>query len=127
MEQAVLNDLKQLVADVPDGEFRPFAYYDKHLDCIRVQLFDCSFIEKRLNRYLTVLYANHRDGEPQAGFNIKGVRSLFERMGLSSIGVHRLTDVIDRMVKFYPDEAIERVKRKFGPVLGEENLQVSLA
>jgi hypothetical protein len=127
MEHVAIDDLKSLVQQGPDHAFRPFAYYDKHLDCIRVQLFDCSFTEKRLNRFLTVLHANHRDGEPNAGFNIKGVRSLFERMGLSATGVVKLTVLIDKLVQFYPDAAVEAVKRQFRPVLGEEDLEVSLA
>lgn len=126
MNTEAMDDLMSLVREAPEKAFRPFAYYDKHLDCIRVQLFDCSFTEKRLNRFITVLHANHRDGE-HAGFNIKGVRSLFERLGLSLTGVIKLTDLLDALVRYYPDAAVEAVKRHFRPVLGEENLSVSLA
>ena len=128
MEQALLNEMRELAkAEGLAGDFRPFAYYDKHLDCIRVQLFDCSFTEKRLNRFVTVLNANHEAEERLAGFNIKGVRHLFEQLGLSATAVHRMTAVIDSLAKFYPDSVLEQVKRHFRPVLDEEQLEVSLA
>jgi hypothetical protein len=127
MNDLTLKELSDLIGSSGNEPFRPFAYYDKHLDCIRVQLFDCSFTEKRLNRFFTLLEANHRQGEQHAGFNIKGVRSMFERMGLPVKGVIKMTAVLDAIVQFYPDAAIEAVKRQFYPVLGEENLDVSLA
>ncbi len=107
-----------------EGKFQPIAYYDKHLDCIRVQLFDCSFTEERLNKFLTVLHANHHENDV-AGFNIKGVRFLFNEMGISLKGVHKLTSIIDAIVKSYPDGAIKKIKSLFEPILHEEQLEVS--
>ena len=121
-----LELLRELVAEGPDTEFRPFAYYDKHLDCIRVQFFDCSFTERRLNRFLTVLKANSPHAAKHAGFNIKGVRSLFERLGYSQTQVVKLTQLLDRLSKLYPDAAIASVLTRFGPLIDEGDLQVSL-
>ena len=124
----VLSQESQLVNEYWNDEpFRPFAYYDKHMDCIRVQLVDCSFKEKRLNRFLTVLKANHTADERSVGLNIKGVRFLFNSLGLSHTGVYKITDLIDGLLRLYPDANVETVKRQFFPIFGDEDLKVSLA
>lgn len=41
-----IEDLMSFMETIEYKEFVPFAYYDKHLDCIRVQIKDCSVIEK---------------------------------------------------------------------------------
>lgn len=110
-----------------DSEFRPFAYYDKHLDCIRVQTLDCSFKEERKNRIVTVLSANHSEQNNFAGFNIKGVRYVFEQMGLPATGVYKLTDLVDKLVQFFPDAAIKQVQGLFRPILQEQDLSVELS
>lgn len=127
MKTEQLEELKALISSVNSSDkFKPFACYDKHLDCIRVQLIDCSFTEERNNRFITTLRANHMAGE-HVGFNIKGVRYLFEQLGLGVTGVHMLTTIIDKMVQIYPDAALERVKRDYLPFIREENLSVSFA
>lgn len=127
MINEITSNLEGFVASYgKEGDFCPFAYYDKHLDCIRVQLFDCSFTEKRLNRIVTVLHANHHETDKVAGFNIKGVCYLFQEMGMSRTEVYKLTDIIDAIVSFYPDAAIKKVKSLFDPILNQENLKVSI-
>src|SRR5437016_4495507 len=89
--------LKQAAAT----RFVPLAYYDKYMDCIRIELRDCSLCEERLDELLTVLYDNH----PQPGQNgvaglmIKGIKHLFKEIGLPLEGVLQVTEVIDRAVK----------------------------
>lgn len=65
-------------------EFRPIAYYDKHLDAIRVQINDCSIWEERLDGIMTIYHANHHlnpDGlNDVVGFAIKGVRHLLNEL-----------------------------------------------
>jgi hypothetical protein len=107
------------------GEFRPIAYYDKHMDCIRVQLFDCSFTEERMNKFVTVLHANHHEIDKFAGFNLKGIRHLFEQIGLPVSGVHTLVTIIDLLVKHFPDSSTLKIKSLFEPILRQENLEVS--
>jgi hypothetical protein len=45
--------------NLPDGlkiaEFRPIAYFDRNMDCIRVLTHDCSVTEHRISEYFTVL------------------------------------------------------------------------
>jgi hypothetical protein len=114
-------------------EFRPIAYYDKHLDCIRVQIRDCSVTEQRLNRFFTILKPMHPNepehaGLPEyVGLNIKGVRHLFERLGLKPKGVVRLVEILDRMVKMFPDRACKIVEEEVSRNREMQDLYINFA
>jgi hypothetical protein len=106
------------------NKFSPIAYYDKHLDCIRVQLKDCSFTENRLNRYWTMLEENHGASNSVAGFNIKGVQYLAKKLGFSTKGVMKLTDIINKIIKNYPDSSAQTIQERFNDVLSQIDLEV---
>jgi hypothetical protein len=108
------------------AQFKPFAYYDKHLDCIRVQVRDCSFIEQRKNRIFTVLKANHTKEGSLVGFNIKGVRHLFEQIGLNRQACYKLADVMDAIVRFFPEATVKEIAAQLSPVIKEQNLEVRI-
>lgn len=107
-------------------EFRPFAYYDKHLDCIRVQIRDCSVLEQRKNRIFTVLKANHDNSGSLVGFNIKGVRLLFKQLGLDLQACHKLADLMNSIVRLYPEESVKEIADQFSAVLKEKNLEIRI-
>jgi len=95
----------QILKGLPD--FQPVAYYDKHLDAIRVQIMDCSIWEERLDRIMTVYHANHHlnpDGlNDVVGFAIKGVRHLLDEVGPTARdGPVRLAEFLDKVCKLYP-------------------------
>ena len=120
-----ISFIKELGAD----EFKPFAFYDKHLDCIRVRTKDCSVVEERLSRIFTILKAAHpieSSGEQLVGFNIKGVRHLFEEVGLPPEGVFKLVDIISRIVEVYPDAFVKKVREEFIAVLEENEISVEM-
>ena len=121
------NSLEAFMAENLQA-FRPFAYFDKHLDCIRVKIQDCSVTEVRLSRIFTVLKPNHglhaRTGR-NVGFTIKGIAHIFDELGLPVSGVHDLTEILDAIVKVYPDGAVKRVTEEFSPILKERKLQVN--
>ncbi len=111
INEEVMPELDSILQSIP--EFQPFAFYDKHLDCIRVQIVDCSVTEERVNRIFTVLKPNYDDAGPQfVGFNIKGIRHLFNQIRLPLEGVIRLTDIIDGIVKNFPESTVLSVIRK---------------
>jgi|SRR5579884_4282453 len=93
------------------GKFVPIAYYDKHMDCIRVLTHDRSITEHRLDGFLTPCECNHRsEFDPEyVGFVLKGVRHLFARVGLPLDGVYKLAEIIDRIIKHQPESAMARV------------------
>lgn len=127
MAENVVDSAVAFIKSLDDkSEFRPFAYYDKHLDCICVQLLDCSFKEERKHKIITVLSANHTEQNTFAGFNIKGVRFVFEQMKLPATGVYKLADLIDKLVRFFPDAATKQVQVAFSPIMREQNLSVSV-
>jgi hypothetical protein len=84
--------------------FEPVAYYDKHMDCIRVELRDCSFTEERHNQHITFLEDNYPSGSrnPTAGIMIKGVKHLFTELKLPLEGIVYVTTILDGLVKQYP-------------------------
>jgi hypothetical protein len=91
--------------------FTPVAYYDKHMDCIRVVTVDRSATEVRIDGFITVCKANHRsdvDAE-YVGFVLKGVRHLFATVGIEQTGVYRLVEIIDRIVKYKPGSAMAEI------------------
>lgn len=94
------------------AQFTPFAYYDKHLDCIRVQIRDCSVTEHRLSRLFTILEANHIAAgfASTVGFTIKGARHLFNEMGLEVDRAWKLADLINEIVREYPHAAVSTVR-----------------
>lgn len=91
-------------AGVELSEFRPLAYFDKHMDCIRVITHDCSTTEHRINEFYTLFEANNRsDFIPRyTGFTMKGVRSAFEQMNLPLEGVYTLAELYDLVVQRMP-------------------------
>lgn len=110
--------------------FSPVAYYDKHLDCIRVLTHDRSVTEHRIDGVFTVYECNHRGPfDPEyVGFSIKGVRHLFSEIGLPLDGVYRLADLINLIVNHRPGSAMSELLRiifkYYGPV---GDLQIDLA
>lgn len=96
--------LGDLLSKFPLAKFSPLAYYDKHLDCIRVVIRECSVTEHRLTAVMTVLEDNYPDygQQPYVGFVIKGVQHLFESMNLPLDGVMRVTDLFHRIARTCP-------------------------
>jgi hypothetical protein len=98
--------------NLPEGieiaQFRPIAYFDKHMDCIRVLTHDRSVTEHRISEFFTVCESNHRtEFDPKyVGFTIKGVRQLFNDASIPLDGTHKLVDIIDRLVKHRPGSTI---------------------
>jgi hypothetical protein len=94
--------------------FRPLAYYDRHMDCIRIELRDCSITEKRIDEKITVLLDNFPDQNqsPIAGLMIKGVKHyLFKELGLPVEGILFVTSILDKLTKLYPDEIEANIRK----------------
>lgn|GEM_PF-2288190 len=102
------REIVTLPAGAVISAFSPVAYYDKHMDCIRVLIKDRSVTEHRIDGMFTVFECNHRSPfDPEfVGFSIKGVRLLFAEMGLPLDGVYRLTDLIQQIVSYKPGSAM---------------------
>jgi hypothetical protein len=99
------KEMTELLGGIPPGNFQPCAYYDKSLDCIRVQIRDCSFTEIRINQLFTIYQANHtKNGIEYVGFTVKGIRYWFEelKLPLPKQGPFILAEIINTLVKAIP-------------------------
>jgi hypothetical protein len=91
------------------GLFRPCAFFDKRLDCIRVIARDCSVLEERINDRLTVLLDNYPGpGRPKyVGFTIKGAKHFCREYGWDLGEPIKMTAVLDAVVAKYPDMVVD--------------------
>jgi len=108
-------------------DFKPFAYFDKHLDCIRVKIQDCRSVEVRLNRFLTILKSYNKDGSStNVGFTIKGIAHLFSELGLDREGIFKIVDILNKILQKYPDYAVRSVYEEFTQKPQIADIQVDL-
>lgn len=105
--------------------FQPYAYYDKHMDCIRVKILDCSVTEKRMSSIFTILKANHGLSARNVGFTIKGVAYLFDKFGFEQKGAYDIAKILDEIVRVYPDSVVKKVSEEFSAVVKERKLSVN--
>ena len=104
-----LEPIGNLLAGV--REFKPFAYHDKHLDAIRVQLVDCRYKEHRFDQIITVYKSTEKDGNEEIiGFAIKGVSHLLNEVGMTGITAVKIAAFLDALVKLYPTESTKKVR-----------------
>lgn len=122
MDTLTKDGMKELFPFLELKAFRPCAYFDKHLDCIRVQVKDCSFTEIRLNGIFTLYQANHTERFEYMGFSIKGIRHLFEEnhLPMAKEGPFMLAEIIDAILKVYPDFFSDLIQREFADRLSME-------
>jgi len=120
------SDLGEFIKNNLVGEFSGFAYFDKHLDCIRIQLKDCSFTEYRRNKMFTILKENHTASDTSIGFNVKGISYLCKKLRLPKSGPVRVAKIIDEIVKVYPHAVVKEIQEKFGRLMHEQDLVVDL-
>jgi hypothetical protein len=110
----VKDELKNIIAsDFPpdSAEFRPCAFFDNRLDCIRVFTRDCSVTEERINERLTVLVDNYPEPgvNRYVGFSIKGVRHFCQEIGLGWNASVKLSMLLDALIVKYPDAIVDSV------------------
>ena len=91
------------------GRFRPCAFFDQRLDCIRVVVRDCSILETRINKYLTLLEDNYEvSGENRyVGFTIKGARHFCQEHGFDLSTPVDISKLLDSIVAIFPEPAVE--------------------
>ena len=114
---AGLDTAANFISQYGITEFEPFAIFDKHLDCIRVRTRDCSILEERKSRFITLLYSAHAEVRTCVGFTLKGIRNLFEKAGLPLTGVIALADVMDAVAKNYPHALVSEVQNEFATIM----------
>lgn len=108
------------------GEFRPCAYLDDALDCIRILTRDCSVTETRVNPLLTVLEATYPEltGRKCVGFTIKGARHFCQQQGLSMDTAITMSMLLDAVIAACPDTVVEAfIDHVARPLVREAKIQ----
>jgi len=107
-------------------DFRPCAFFDSRLDCIRVIAKDCSVKETRVNGLITVLEANYRQSGDRkcVGFTVKGARHFCKQQGLSLATPIKISDLLDAVLNAMPDVIVEAfVDHVARPLVREERIE----
>ena len=107
MEQTDKARVTALVTDFFGGTvppFRPCAYFDEPLDCIRVIARDCSISEIRVNPILTILEDNYTASQGRdlyVGFTIKGARHFCQERGIDLSVPVKVSELLDQILQTY--------------------------
>lgn len=118
-----------LVEALAEGEekFRPCAFFDERLDCIRVITRDCSVLEERISPRVTVLLDNYfpsRGDKQYVGFTIKGARHFCLQHQLPIGSPIKLTALLDALTKSSPEVVVQLfVDHVAKPLVREEELE----
>ena len=113
------------------GPFQPIAYYDEHLDLIRVVLRDCSVLETRVSPMFTVLYDNApQEGQSRCmGFVIKGARHLLNEWGMSGQGAYTVVSLLNKVLDSLPSKKLAQLTEELencSMVLRETAMEVDV-
>lgn len=109
-----------------DQPFRPRAYFDGGLDCIRVIARDCSVLEERITRRITVLKDTHAGpDDPQfVGFTFKGAAHFCKEMGWDASASVTMGELLDAIVQRFPEEVVkEFVNAVARPLMRDEQIE----
>lgn len=92
------------------GEFRPCAFFDERLDCIRIITKDCSVLEERISDRLTILQNNYdpKPGRKECiGFTLKGARHLCHQHGLDMGMPIAMSVLLDAILASFPEKVVQ--------------------
>lgn len=102
--------LQQYLTDA--APFRPVAYHDANMDCIRIQFRDCSTLERRVDEVITLVFSN--EDNTLVGLVVKGLGHLLDELGFDKQAVVEIASFLDSLIKSDPEREgrneIEKVK-----------------
>lgn len=126
-----LDEIKELVEasfSETRAVFRPCAFFDEPLDCIRVIARDCSVLEERINDRVTVLLDNYypAPGRRQfVGFTIKGARHFCHEHGWDASRSIKMTALLDALLASFPELVVEWfIQMVARPLVQEEKIDL---
>jgi hypothetical protein len=102
--------------------FRPAAFFDDRLDCIRVVTRDCSVTEMRVSDLITILEMTH---PPQVknkcvGFTVKGARHFCNKYGFTLSAPLKISALLDALMQSAPSLVVETIIERIVKPLVEE-------
>lgn len=113
------------------GPFIPCAMYNKALDTATVYLRDCSATSVRTNDYISVLLANHPEGNGRefVGFEIYGVKCFIKKY-LDYDTKHKVSKVLEIMETFHHPRSLPFLgdyEKEIKDALNQFEIQVDIA
>ncbi|HLQ25695.1 MAG TPA: hypothetical protein VK138_07375 [Acidiferrobacterales bacterium] len=98
-----LEDASAFIKSHVVSSFKPVAYYDERLDCVRVITRDCSVTEFRINEYLTIAEDTHSANlsDRYVGFTVKGIRHFMRALNKEPKSLE-LTVLLDQVLAELP-------------------------
>ena len=108
--EQIERQVKEAFTGTKSGEFRPCAYFDERLDCIRVITRDCSVLETRINPVLTLLEDNYypqSGGQRYVGFTIKGASHFCYEHGISLSAPVNISKLLDVIAAMFPETLVQ--------------------
>lgn len=122
-DKAVQKNVDELFGRIFEG-FKPVAYYDENLDCVRVLVRDCSITETRINENLTLLEDNYPEKRQAryVGFTIKGAKHFCIKNGLTTAGPITVSEILTAMVDHNPEIVVDIAVSIALPILEESDI-----
>src|SRR5271157_2541900 len=124
--EEIRSQVRGAFAEKSRSGFRPCAYFDDRLDCIRVIARDCSILETRINPMLTVLEDNYYEESGKnryVGFTLKGARHFCQEHGIDISAPIDITKLLDTILAAFPDVAVELFVNAIAkPLVKEEKI-----
>ncbi len=107
-------------------KFRPCAFFDERLDCIRVIARDCSVLETRINKNMTLLEDNYAESEQKryVGFTVKGARHFCKENHIDLSAPVDISKLLDAILANSPEPAVQMSIRLVArPLIKKEKLK----
>jgi hypothetical protein len=122
------NEITTLVKEALAGEsgsFRPCAFFDDRLDCIRVITKDCSVLEERINDRVTMLLdlSAPKTRKVCVGFTLKGAYHLCQQHGWDQTRPIKMSQLLDAIIASVPEKAVKVfIELVAKPLVENENI-----
>jgi hypothetical protein len=107
-------------------KFKPCAFFDDRLDCIRVITRDCSVLETRINKHMTLLEDNYAESEQKryVGFTVKGARHFCKENNIDLSTPVDISRLLDAILANSPEPAVQMSIRLVArPLIKKEKLK----
>jgi len=107
------EEITTLMRDALSGSsatFRPCAFFDDRLDCIRVITKDCSVLEERINDRITILldlYPPPAGRKECVGFTLKGAYHLCQQHQWDPSRPVKMSQLLDAILASVPEKAVK--------------------
>lgn len=106
------NEINALMKEAFQGHssaFRPCAFFDDRLDCIRVISKDCNVLEERINDRVTILLDLYpKQGRKECiGFTLKGAYHLCKENQWDPMRPIKMSKLLDAILASIPEKAVK--------------------